>query len=34
VALDMFGEHEPGWLDIEALQRAVKKLQPKARKAR
>lgn len=32
VALEMFGEHEPGWLDFEALQKAVKKLQPKVRK--
>lgn len=31
VALDMFGEHEPGWLDFEALQKAVKKLQTKAK---
>lgn len=32
VALDMFGDHEPGWLDFEALQKAVKKLQTKTRK--
>lgn len=32
VALEMFGEHEPGWLDFEALQKAVKKLQTKGRK--
>jgi Plasmid pRiA4b ORF-3-like protein len=31
VALEMFGEHAPGWLDFEALQKAVKKLQPKLR---
>lgn len=29
VALDMFGEQEPGWLDFESLQKAVTKLQPK-----
>jgi hypothetical protein len=29
VALDMFGDHEPGCLDFEALQKAVTKLQPK-----
>jgi hypothetical protein len=33
VALHMFGDNEPGWLDFEALQKAVKKLQPKLRKA-
>jgi hypothetical protein len=27
-----FGEHEPGWLDFEALQKAVTKLQPKLRR--
>jgi len=32
VALQMFGKNEPGWLDFEALQKAVKKLQPKIRK--
>jgi hypothetical protein len=25
VSLEMFGEHEPGWLDFEALQKAVKR---------
>jgi hypothetical protein len=34
VALDMFGDHEPGWLDFEALQKAVKKLQPKVRRGK
>jgi hypothetical protein len=34
VALDMFGDQEPGWLDFESLQTAVKKLQPKTRKTR
>lgn len=33
VALDMFGDNEPGWLDFEALQKAVQKLQSKRRKA-
>ena len=32
VALHMFGDKEPGWLDFEALQKAVKKLQPKPAK--
>jgi hypothetical protein len=32
IALQMFGEHEPGWLNFEALQKAVKKLQAKQRK--
>ncbi len=32
VALDMFGEHEPGWLVFEALQKAVTQLQPKLRR--
>lgn len=32
IALQMFGDNEPGWLDFEALQKAVKKLQPKLRK--
>ena len=27
VALQMFGDNEPGWLDFEALQKAVAKLQ-------
>jgi hypothetical protein len=30
----MFGEHEPGWLDFEALQKAVVKLQPKLRRVK
>ena len=34
VAVEMFGNKEPGWLDFEALQKAVKKLQPKTRKPR
>lgn len=29
VAQEIFGKHEPGWLDLEALQKAVNKLQPK-----
>ena len=32
IALDMFGRHEPGWLDVAALQKAVQKLQLKPRK--
>jgi len=32
IALHMFGDNEPGWLDFEALQKAVNKLQPKARR--
>lgn len=34
VALHMFGENEPGWLDFEALQKAVAKLQPKLRRVK
>lgn len=34
VALEMFGAHEPGWLDFEALQKAVTKLQPKSRRVK
>lgn len=31
IALQMFGENEPGWLDFEALQKAAATLQPKLR---
>jgi hypothetical protein len=31
VALQMFGDQQPGWLDFEALQKAVKRRQPKLR---
>lgn len=34
MAVDMFGGKEPGSLDLEALQKAVKKLQPKAKALR
>jgi hypothetical protein len=34
IALQMFGDNEPGWLDFEALQKAVKKLQPKVRRVK
>lgn len=34
IALQMFGENEPGWLNFEVLQKAVKKLQPKTRQSR
>lgn len=34
IALQMFGDKEPGWLDFEALQKAVKKLQPKVRRVK
>lgn len=34
IAMEMFGEHEPGWLDLEALQKAVAKLQPKLRRVK
>ncbi len=34
IALQMFGEYEPGWLDFDALQKAVVKLQPKLRRVK
>jgi hypothetical protein len=34
IALQMFRGNEPGWLDFEALQKAVKKLQPKVRRVK
>ena len=33
MALEILGDKEPGYLDLAALQKAVKKLQPKARKS-
>lgn len=30
-ARDVFGEQEPGWLDYEALSKAVARLQPRAK---
>ena len=34
IALQMFGEYEPGWLDFDALQKAVTKLQPQLRRVK
>lgn len=34
IALQIFGEYEPGWLDFDALQKAVVKLQPKLRRVK